>query len=80
MHMIWHHFHFDQARLGFVAHMLDQSLQTDYRRHENRAPVLRAEHHTVLHEDSTFRFDLNSAKGFYIVYYCIATKGRSTHS
>jgi hypothetical protein len=21
MHMIWHHFHFDQARLGFVAHV-----------------------------------------------------------
>jgi hypothetical protein len=46
MHMTWHHFHFDQARLGFVARVLDQFLQTDvYRRHENRAPVFRAEHH-----------------------------------
>jgi hypothetical protein len=48
MHMIWHHFHFDQARLGFVAHVLDQFLQTDvYRRHENRAPLFREEHHMV---------------------------------
>jgi hypothetical protein len=77
MHMIWHHFHFDQARLGSShACWISSFRRTSIGGMRTGRRYFGQNTTWYLHENSTFRFDLNSATGHYIANPCIAIKRR----